>query len=62
MLCKHECFMIGGPWIAENPDCPIHGTYAQERERTGDEIISMVTSGDWTYEEGYRAFAELYGY
>lgn len=25
MLCDHECYMIGGPWIAENPNCPIHG-------------------------------------
>ncbi len=24
-----ECYKIGGPWIAEDPDCPIHGTAAQ---------------------------------
>ncbi len=23
--CGHQCHMVGGPWIAENPDCPIHG-------------------------------------
>ena len=24
MDCGYECHQIGGPWIAENPDCPIH--------------------------------------
>jgi hypothetical protein len=23
--CPYECHQIGGPWIAENPDCPKHG-------------------------------------
>ena len=27
-----ECYMIGGPWIEEDPNCPIHGREAQ-RER-----------------------------
>lgn len=27
-----ECFKIGGPFIAEDPDCPEHGRNAQERE------------------------------
>ena len=27
-----ECYMIGGPWIAEDPNCPFHG-YAAQRER-----------------------------
>jgi hypothetical protein len=27
-----ECYKIGGPWIAEDPDCPVHG-YAAQRER-----------------------------
>lgn len=26
MLCEHECYLIGGPWIAENPNCPAHGS------------------------------------
>ena len=24
-MCNYECHQIGGPWIAENPDCPVHG-------------------------------------
>jgi len=25
-MCQHQCYEIGGPWIAENPDCPEHGS------------------------------------
>ena len=31
-----DCYKIGGPWIAEDPDCPVHGTDAQ-RQREIDE-------------------------
>jgi GNAT superfamily N-acetyltransferase len=31
-----ECYIIGGPWIAEDPDCPEHGTEAQARQREVD--------------------------
>lgn len=23
--CGHQCFIIGGPFIAEDPNCPVHG-------------------------------------
>lgn len=26
-----DCYKIGGPFIAEDPDCPVHGTEAQWR-------------------------------
>lgn len=26
-----ECYQIGGPWIAEDPDCPTHGDEARSR-------------------------------
>jgi hypothetical protein len=38
-----ECYVIGGPWIAEDPNCPVHGYQAQrdaeqrERERADQE-------------------------
>ena len=32
MSCGHQCHQVGGPWIAENPDCPIHGYMAQREE------------------------------
>jgi hypothetical protein len=28
-----ECYQIGGRFIAEDPDCPVHGTAAQEEQR-----------------------------
>ena len=28
-----ECYRVGGPFIAEDPDCPIHGYEAQAREK-----------------------------
>ncbi len=29
--CGRQCFIIGGPWIAEDPDCPIHnGTQTED--------------------------------
>lgn len=27
-----QCYQIGGPFIAEDPDCPIHGRDGRERE------------------------------
>jgi len=27
-----QCFQIGGPFISEDPDCPLHGVEAQARE------------------------------
>jgi len=28
-----DCYKIGGPFIAEDPDCPVHGREAQAKER-----------------------------
>lgn len=28
-----QCFQIGGPFVAEDPDCPAHGIEAQKEER-----------------------------
>jgi hypothetical protein len=28
--CGHPCFVIGGPFIAEDPACPVHGTLRQK--------------------------------
>lgn len=32
-----ECYKIGGPFIAEDPECPEHGREAQEREHEEQE-------------------------
>lgn len=26
-----ECYQVGGPWIAEDPNCPTHGDEARSR-------------------------------
>jgi len=32
-----DCYKIGGPWIAVDPDCPVHGRDAQRRQDLLDE-------------------------
>jgi hypothetical protein len=46
MLCEYECHQVGGPWIAENPACPIHGTEAQQRDRDLDRLSERVKAAD----------------
>ena len=45
-----ECHQIGGPFIAEDPDCPAHGLEAQReavrRERLVDELGEALDSED----------------
>jgi primosomal protein N'' len=37
-----ECYQIGGPWIAEDPDCPEHGSRAQKRAKEKEDWESRV--------------------
>lgn len=32
MKCEYQCYEIGGPWIAENPNCPVHSIEAQRQQ------------------------------
>jgi hypothetical protein len=50
MDCGHECYRVGGPWIAEDPNCPIHGAEAQQRGRGLDRLSERVEQAD-TVEE-----------
>lgn len=38
-----ECFQIGGPFIAEDPDCPAHGRFGlrHDVERLEDQIEAL---------------------
>jgi len=38
MKCGYQCHEVGGPWIAENPDCPVHGYSAQQEENHRERI------------------------
>jgi hypothetical protein len=42
-MCENKCFQIGGPFIAEDPDCPVHGTAAQAAERRAEEEAAQET-------------------
>ncbi len=37
-----QCHQIGGPFIAEDPDCPVHGREAQAQAAARDEVISSL--------------------
>lgn len=37
-----QCFQIGGPFIAEDPDCPAHGTYAQSVRRRNESALARA--------------------
>jgi len=38
-----QCYQIGGPFIAEDPDCPAHGTdgYAPRLEKAEEQIAEL---------------------
>lgn len=35
--CPWRCHEIGGPWIAEDPECPFHGVNADLESMTQEE-------------------------
>lgn len=37
-----QCYRIGGPFIAEDPECPAHGTYAQSERRRKSGIADRL--------------------
>lgn len=42
LSCGYQCHMIGGPYIAENPTCPVHGEEARYRERQHDMKMAKI--------------------
>lgn len=43
-----ECYKVGGPFIAEDPDCPVHGWAAQreqeERQRESQALEDRLAN------------------
>lgn len=37
-----QCFQIGGPFIAEDPDCPVHGIAAQRAEKELTDLLQQA--------------------
>jgi len=48
-MCMCECYQVGGPFIAEDPDCPIHGT---ERVRL-EQIVAIMRTYTREMEAGH---------
>ena len=55
-----ECYQIGGPWIAEDPNCPIHGHQSHGREDRIEAILERVRDGELTPSEGTTLVQEEY--
>lgn len=62
MHCGYKCHKVGGPWVAENPACPVHGVEGQrrevQREQFEDKLLQILIdcwhrqiSADDAYEE-----------
>lgn len=54
-----ECYRIGGKFIAEDPNCPVHGTFAVQ-QREAEELEDRRSYYHSYYdgmEEGARRFA-----
>lgn len=41
-----DCYRIGGPWIAEDPNCPTHGIEAQHRRAAASRLRDRVSSAN----------------
>lgn len=54
-LCPWRCFEIGGPFIAENPECPIHG---RDSEPLSDEEREFLEQNElarqWESHQSYE--------
>jgi hypothetical protein len=45
-----DCYRIGGPFIAEDPNCPAHGTEARRKHRAMYELrTSILRANDIEY-------------
>lgn len=66
MSCASQCFVPGGPWIAEDPNCPIHGHEAQReaeyREQERQEQEEREAEQESRIEALEETIAELKNY
>jgi len=55
-----ECHTVGGPFIAEDPDCPIHGSASVGRDQEITSIIERVVAGEITLTSASQMIDDLY--
>lgn len=41
-----QCHQVGGPFIAEDPDCLVHGAAARTRERQVESLVAQAETED----------------
>lgn len=58
MGCQSRCYEIGGPWIAEDPNCPIHGVDAQREAEIREEERRQQEEEDAERDERIEALEE----
>jgi hypothetical protein len=58
MSCSSQCYVIGGPWIAEDPNCPIHGVDAQRESEIREEERRQQEEDDAERDERLEALEE----
>ncbi len=58
LRCPWQCHEIGGPWIAENPDCPFHSENATPDEITDETGLRLCRDENIRREAEEMAEAE----
>lgn len=62
-LCAYHCHEVGGPFIAENPECPIHGPAGQQAMQDREEVVREILCRVWCREisadEGFEEIDDL---
>lgn len=62
-LCAYHCHEVGGPFISENPECPIHGAEgrkaSQDREEAIREVLCRVWYREISADDGYEELEDL---
>lgn len=55
-----ECYQIGGRFIAEDPDCPAHGTMAQIEASEREEEIRVLENKIARFERETNAWRSMF--
>lgn len=51
-----ECYQIGGPFIAEDPDCPVHGREAQRMEAEREAELAELNNQLAAWQERFPQY------
>jgi len=55
-----ECYQIGGPWIAEDPSCPVHGEASVGRTERIEAIVDRAIAGEIDSGDAAQEIEELW--